>query len=54
MDGYIFEDLKNLDYVVFAPSLWHQHFRMFELNEIMHQRNSKVVKDTRQRPILIS
>ena len=42
MDGYIFKDLKNLDYAVLAPSLWHQHFRMFELNEIMRQRDSKV------------
>ena len=42
MDGYIFKDLKNLDYAVLAPNLWHQHFRMFELNEIMRQRDSKV------------
>ena len=42
MDGYIFKDLKNLDYAVLAPSLWHQHFRMFELNEIMRQRDSKL------------
>ena len=43
MDGYIFKDLnKKLDYAVLVPSLWHQLFRMFELNEIMHQRDSKV------------
>ena len=42
MDGYIFKDLKSLDYAVLAPNLWHQHFRMFELNEIMRQRDSKV------------
>ena len=42
MDGYIFKDLKNLDYAVLAPSLWHQHFTMFELNEIMRQRDSKL------------
>ena len=42
MDGYIFKDLKTLDYAVLAPNLWHQHFRMFELNEIMGQRDSKV------------
>ena len=42
IDGFIFKDLKNLDYAVLAPSLWHQHFRMFELNEIMRQRDSKV------------
>ena len=42
MDGYIFKDLKNLDYVVLAPSLWHQHFKLFELEENMHQRDSKL------------
>ena len=42
MDAYVFKALKNLDYAVLAPSLWHQHFRMFELNEIMRQRDSKV------------
>ena len=42
MDGYIFKDLKNIDYAVLAPSLWRQHFRMFELNEIMRQRDSKL------------
>ena len=42
MDGYIFKDLKNVDYAVLAPRLWHQHFKMFELNEIMRQRDSKL------------
>ena len=42
MDSYIFKDLKNLDYAVLTPSLWHQHFKMFELTEIMHQRDSKL------------
>ena len=42
MDGYIFKDLRNLDYAVLAPSLWHKHFKMFELNEIMQQRDSKL------------
>ena len=42
MDGYIFKDLKNSVYAILAPSLWHQHFRMFELNEIMCQRDSKL------------
>ena len=37
MDGYIFKD-----YAVLAPNLWHRHFGMFELNEIMCQRDSKV------------
>ena len=44
-DGYVFKDLKNLDYAVLAPSLWHQHFRMFELNEIMRQRDSKLLAE---------
>ena len=42
MDGYIFKDLKNLDYTVLAPSVWHKHFKMFELDEIMRQRDSKL------------
>ena len=42
MDEYIFKDLRNLDYAVLAPSLWHKHFKMFELNEIMWQRDSKL------------
>ena len=42
MDGYIFKDLKNLDDAVLAPSLWHQHFKLFELEEIMCQRDSKL------------
>ena len=42
MDAYIFKDLKNVDYAVLSPSLWHKHFKMFELNEIMRQRDSKL------------
>ena len=42
MDGYIFKDLKNLDYSVLVPSLWHKHFKMFELDEMMCQRDSKL------------
>ena len=42
MDGYIFKDLRNLDYAALAPSLWHKHLKMFELNEIMRQRDSKL------------
>ena len=41
MDSYVFKDLKNLDYAVLAPNLWQQHFKMFEVNEIMCQRESK-------------
>ena len=42
MDGYIFKDLRKLDYAVLSPSLWHKHSKMFELNEIMRQRDSKL------------
>lgn len=35
MDAYIFKDLKNVDLFCYSPSLWHKHFKMFELNEIM-------------------
>lgn len=41
MDGYIFKDLDT-DYSVLAPNLWQQHFKMFELHEIMRQRESKM------------
>ena len=41
MDGYVFRDLENLYYAVVAPNLWQQHFTMFEVNEIMGQRESK-------------
>ena len=42
MDAYIFKDLKNVDYAVLSPSLWHKLFKMFELDEIMRQRDSKL------------
>ena len=42
MDGYIFKDLDNSEYSVLAPNLWQEHFKMFELHEIMRQRESKV------------
>ena len=35
MDGHIFKDLKNFNYTVPGSSLWHKHFKMFELDEIM-------------------
>ena len=41
MDGYVFRDLENFYYAVVAPNLWQQHFTMFEVNEIMGQRESK-------------
>ena len=42
MDGYIFKDMVYSDYGILAPNLWHDHFKMFELHEIMRQRESKL------------
>ena len=42
MDGYIFKELDNSEYGILVPNLWQEHFRMFELNEIMRQRDSKM------------
>ncbi len=42
MDGYIFKHLDNSEYSILSPNLWQQHFAMFELQEIMRQRESKV------------
>ena len=42
MDGYVFNDLNNSEYAVLAPNLWKEYFQMFELLEIMRQRESKV------------
>jgi hypothetical protein len=42
MDGYIFTDVQCLSsYNILAPNLWKRYFRMFELDEIMRQRESK-------------
>ena len=42
MDGYIFNDVESLSsYNILAPNLWKRYFRMFELDEIMRQRESK-------------
>ena len=41
-DGYIFNDIQNSEYSILAPNLWKKYFRMFELDEIMRQRESKV------------
>ena len=42
MDGYIFNDVECLSsYNILAPNLWKRYFRMFELDEIMRQRESK-------------
>ena len=39
---YIFKCLDDSQYSVLAPNLWQEHFKMFELNEIMRQKESKV------------
>lgn len=40
MDDYIFKDLST-EYGILAPNLWQELFKMFELHEIMRQRESK-------------
>ena len=46
MDGYIFNDAESLSsYNIPAPNLWKRYFRMFELDEIMQQRESKEFAD---------
>lgn len=42
MDSYIFEDTDDFKYGVLASNLWQQYFKMFELLEIMRQKESKV------------
>ena len=42
MDRYIFKNLDNAEYAVLAPNKWQDNFNMFELEEIMRQRESKV------------
>ena len=37
----MFKDMKNSDYGSLAPNLWQEHFTMFELDEIMRQRESR-------------
>ena len=39
MDDYIFNDLKT-EYGILSPNLWQELFKMFELKEIMRQRES--------------
>lgn len=41
MDDYIFKDMDNLEYGILAPNTWQELFKMFELHEIMRQRESK-------------
>ena len=41
MDGYIFKDMDNFQYCILAANIWQELFHMFELTEIMRQRDSK-------------
>ena len=41
-DGYIFNEIQNSEYSIFVPNLWNKYFKMFKLDEIMHQRESKM------------
>ncbi|PFX12182.1 ATP-dependent DNA helicase PIF1 [Stylophora pistillata] len=40
MDGYIFKNMDNDEYGVLAPNVWQELFKMFELKQIMRQRES--------------
>ena len=43
MDGYVFNDVHCLNtYNILVPNLWRKYFKMFELDEIMRQRESKM------------
>jgi hypothetical protein len=42
MDGFIFKDFDNSEYGVLTPNLWKKHFKMFELHEIMQQRENRI------------
>ena len=41
IDGYVFTDVQCLNsYNILVPNLWRKYFKMFELDEIMRQRES--------------
>ena len=42
MDGYIFNNFEDMQYGILLPNVWKEHFKMFELHEIMRHRESKV------------
>ena len=43
MDSYVFNDVQCLNsYNIPFPNLWRKYFKMFELDEIMGQRESKM------------
>ena len=41
-DGYVFNDIQNSEYSMLSPNLWKKYFTMYELDEIMRQRGSKI------------
>lgn len=41
MDGYLFKNIDNDEYGVLASDVWQELFKMFELKQIMRQRESK-------------
>ena len=42
MDKYIFKNPENSEYAVLAPNKWQENFKMFESQEIMRQKDSKI------------
>ena len=50
IDSYVFTDVQCLNsYNILAPNLWRKFFKMFELDEIMRQRESKMFAETLNR-----
>ena len=41
-DGYVFNDIQDSEYSILSPNLWEKYFTMYELSEIMRQRESKI------------
>ena len=41
-DGYVFNDIENSEYSILSPNLRKKYFTMYELEEIMRQRESKI------------
>ena len=41
MDSYIFKDMDNNGYGILTPNIWQELFKMFELKQIMRQRECR-------------
>ena len=41
IDGYIFKNMNNDEYGIPSPNVWQELLKMFELKQIMRQRESK-------------